>query len=165
MEDNLLLRRTAAGAVVVSGVLHLAMLGHGGALLRVGTAAMAVLCLPCAGRLWRSDSRRAWVLLAAMGTCMLAAHGWLMSRAPLVSAPVREPGSEAVAHAHGGGPDLLVDLHEPLMLIATCTAGLEVVLAGAALLMTQRGRRSAGAPSVHERRRCLHGQTTSVSDR
>lgn len=146
MEENLLLRRTAAVAVAVSGVLHLAMLGHGGALLGTGMAAMAVLCLSCAGHLWRADSRRAWVLLAVMGACMLAAHGWLMSRASPVSAPVREPGSEAMVHAHGGGFGLLADLHEPLMAVATCIAGLEVVLAGTALLMTQRRRRSAGAP-------------------
>lgn len=170
MFATITIRRTAAAGAAVSGLLHLLMLGHGdhgghlgGVLLM---SAMAIVCLPCAGHLWRAASQRTWTVIAVMNTAMLAVHIWMLSSdAPQASvaeasatapaetsttaAPIA-PGAMVVpGHVHGpaGIADigtvstgsLAGTLHQLLLPLASAVALTEILLAAAGLILMRRG--------------------------
>jgi hypothetical protein len=69
----------AAGAV--AAVLHVPLaVAHAGASLPLALVLllMSLVCLPCAGHLWRAPSRRAWTVAAVAGSGMLLAHAVLL---------------------------------------------------------------------------------------
>ncbi|GAA4911654.1 hypothetical protein [Nesterenkonia rhizosphaerae] len=73
------LRRSAAVLSAGSGLLHLAMMGHGPVLLSLVMALMALVCMPCAGHLWRSARLRTWITVGSMNLSMLLLHLAMLS--------------------------------------------------------------------------------------
>ncbi len=153
MDVLLRIRRTAAVGAGVSGVLHLLMLGHGGHLgWSLLMTAMAIVCLPCAGHLWRMASVRSWTLIGVMNSGMLAVHlgmlaskdstppvadGALTSTTALVNAE-GVGGAVARAHTHGDSVISLAGLHPALLPLATAVAALEILLAGLGWYLLRR---------------------------
>ncbi|MGJ9404890.1 hypothetical protein ACHABQ_01005 [Nesterenkonia aurantiaca] len=172
---TILLRRTAAAGAALSGLLHLLMLTHGHHLgSALAMAGMAIICLPCAGHLWRTPSPRSWLTIAAMNAAMLGLHLWLIAGTEQSHTdPVsRTPGADQALlgdHAHaaagplgtglpagteaavvepGSGPGLL---HEALLPLASGLAALEILLAVTALTLLRRGVAQKGAAEAHRR--------------
>ncbi|MDZ5076396.1 hypothetical protein [Nesterenkonia sp. HG001] len=159
------LRRTAATCAALSGVVHLVLLGHGGLLMSLAMAAMAVVCLPCAGHLWRGESLRAWTMVAVMSVGMLILHLGLMR--PNGAEAGNPDGLEVEVPHHGGGVEL-AEMHELLMHLALGLATTEVLLVLAAvcwhlrsLHRQGRGRAARVEETARSRPRRLQEKTTS----
>ncbi|MGQ7787028.1 hypothetical protein [Nesterenkonia sp. K-15-9-6] len=152
------LRRAAATCAALSGVVHLVLLGHGGLLMGLVMAAMAVVCLPCAGHLWRGESLRAWTMIAVMNAGMLILHLGLMRSN---GAETGSPGElEADVSHHGGGVGP-AELHEPLMHLALGFATAELLLVLAAMCWHLGLRRETRTgETARSRHRRLQGKTT-----
>lgn len=131
----MLLRRTAALLGGISGLLHLAMLAHGPLLLGLTMALAAVVCLPCAGHLWRQGTIRTWAIVGTMNVLMVVLHAGIMAGGGMTGGGgvVVETG-----HHHGALP-VAVPLHG-LFHLATVIAAAEVILCTAGLLLLIRGR-------------------------
>lgn len=154
MDVMLRIRRTAAVGAATSGILHLLMLGHGGHLgWSLLMAAMAIVCLPCAGHLWRMASVRSWALIGVMNSGMLAVHLGMLTPADsaqlapaggLTSAAGRvlAEGVAIPAHSHGDSVISLAGLHPVLLPLATAVAALEIVLAGLGWYLLRRADRT-----------------------
>lgn len=153
------LRRAAATCAALSGVVHLVLLGHGGLLMGLVMAAMAVVCLPCAGHLWRGESLRAWTMIAVMNAGMLILHLGLMRSN---GAETGSPGElEADVSHHGSGLGL-AEAHELLMHLALGFATAEILLVLAAMCWHLRGPRRAirAGESARSRHTSLQEKTT-----
>lgn len=154
-------RRTAAVGAGVSGLLHLLMLGHGDHLgWSLLMAAMAIICLPCAGHLWWVASSRSWVLIGVMNASMLSVHVWLLGT---VSASAAQPAAPEtgslgayVSHGHGGVTMSLAGVHDLLLPIASVVALAEVLLAMVGLYLLRRAglRRERAGRAQSAARRC-----------
>lgn len=73
--------RCAAVLGATAAVLHVPLaVAHAGSspLLALALLLMSLVCLPCAGHLWRAPSRRTWLLVAVAGAAMLVAHAVLL---------------------------------------------------------------------------------------
>ncbi|WP_460688566.1 hypothetical protein [Nesterenkonia suensis] len=140
------LRRTAAIVAALAGVLHLLMLGHGGLVMSLLMVAMAMICLPCAGHLWRGDSPRAWTMIALMNAGMVVLHLGLMRSHGAELGDSAEPVPHAHHHGEGLGP---AGLHEPLMHLALGFATAEILLVLVAVCWYLRGRHRAVRLTVH----------------
>ena len=123
--------RAAAALGGAAAVLHVPLaLAHAGASLPAAAALllMSLVCLPCAGHLWRAPCRRAWTTCALAGTGMLAAHGVLLTlhAAPPSATPLLVTGHGAHASALpalGSGPALaLVSLLTAAQVALCCAA-------------------------------------------
>ncbi|MBO0595858.1 hypothetical protein I2485_12915 [Nesterenkonia sp. E16_7] len=187
------LRRTAAVGAALSGLLHLVMLTHGHHLgLALAMAGMAIICLPCAGHLWRTPSPGTWFTIATMNTAMLGLHLWMITGTEQghphpVSRTLGADQAALSAHDHaaagafetglpagttaavvepGSGPGLL---HEVLLPVASGLAALEILLAVTALILLRRGvaptRRAelpGPAPGVQTGNSALHAESISI---
>ncbi|WP_218219953.1 hypothetical protein [Nesterenkonia sp. Act20] len=157
MDVLLRIRRTAAVGAGASGILHLLMLGHGGHLgWSLLMTAMAIVCLPCAGHLWRMASVRSWTLIGVMNCGMLVMHlGMLASKDSTLpvadsaltstTALVSAAGARsavAQAHNHGDSVISLAGLHPALLPLATAVAALEMLLAGLGWYLLRRADRA-----------------------
>ncbi|MFD0482820.1 hypothetical protein ACFQ46_09465 [Kineococcus sp. GCM10028916] len=135
--------RWVAVTGVVAAVLHVPLaIAHAGASLPLAGVllVMSLVCLPCAGHLWRSPSPRTWTLVAAAGTVMLVTHAALLVTPAGGSASVLPPSG------HAGHTTTLADpWHSPVLLalvsvltlaqVATCLH----LLAGRPHLLRGRG--------------------------
>ncbi|MGJ9371789.1 hypothetical protein [Nesterenkonia sp. CF4.4] len=159
---TLAIRRTAALGAAASGLLHLILLGHGHHLgSALAMAGMAIICLPCAGHLWRKAGRRSWTTIAVMNAAMLGVHLWMTAEADqhdsargdqLSGAAETGVADAAVqaGHAHSLVPDLgpvasnpeasAATLHHVLFPLASGMAALEILLALLGLMLLHRGR-------------------------
>ncbi|MCH8571477.1 hypothetical protein LSI54_08945 [Nesterenkonia sp. AY15] len=182
MEKMTMIRRAAAGGAALSGLLHLLMLSHGPHLgWALAMAVMAIICLPCAGHLWRVPSPRSWITIAAMNATMLGMHLWVIA-GPETGHPepaVLTSADEALVAGHPHGPAGSVaagvapdagaattssgtpaeHFHHVLLPLASGLAAMEIVLAVAALIVLRR--RDGGTPSMQAGRRALHAESTS----
>ncbi|NYJ17632.1 hypothetical protein [Nesterenkonia sandarakina] len=166
---TIVIRRVAAVGAAASGLLHLVMLSQGhhlGAALLM--AAMAIVCLPCAGHLWRAASMRSWTVIAVMNAAMLATHlGMLTGHASPTAAHSVQLGTGATpdqttapelqgAHAHdswaGAATPIASSeahaegLHQLLLPVASGLALLEIMLALLGLALLRRQSTKEGAP-------------------
>ncbi|WP_310537639.1 hypothetical protein [Nesterenkonia flava] len=145
-------RRLAAVLALVSALLHVMMLGDGSLVAGVLIAAMAVVCFPCAGHLWRESSPRTWTALATMNALMLGLHVWLLLQGGHGShGPGEDSAAVGVEHGHHGLPLSHLPLdHESLLMTASVVAAAEVVLAAAALMCgrVSRGLREVSRPET-----------------
>lgn len=153
MKAVTLLRRTAAVAAAVSGVLHILMLGHGGLFWWLAMVAMALACFPCAGHLWRRPSLKSWMLLGAMNAGMVTIHLWMMAAAG--SLPDAQAGSaasieDAGHHQHHAAGAFPLP-HEQLFHLATGLALFEVGAALVAVIFFRSRLRQAGAQGFRVR--------------
>lgn len=157
MDVMLRVRRTAAVGAGASGLLHLLMLGHGHHLVwSLLMTAMAIVCLPCAGHLWRMASVRSWALIGVMNSGMLAVHlGMFAATDAADSAQIAPAGglttaasraiaesAGAAAHPHGDSVFSLAGLHPVLLPLATAVAALEILLAGLGWYLLRRADRA-----------------------
>lgn len=169
MHVTITIRRTAAAGAAGSGLLHLLMLGHHGHHLgwSLAMAAMAIICLPCAGHLWRIASRRSWTTIALMNAAMLGVHLWMLAssgsstelftRTDSAGPTVLDTGSAPLVHAHGAATDAgsissptgsqAGLLHELLLPLASGLAFTEILLALLGLSLLNRQ-----GPACHARR-------------
>lgn len=163
------IRRVAALGAAASGLQHLVMLSQGhhlGAALLM--AAMAIVCLPCAGHLWRAASMRSWTMIAVMNAAMLATHlGMLAGNAAPTAAHSAQLGAGATpdqttvpeaqaAHAHDSWAGAAAPaasseahaegLHQLLLPLASGLALLEIMLALLGLALLRRRSTKEGAP-------------------
>ncbi len=100
---------------------------------------MSLVCLPCAGHLWRAPSPRTWAVVAAVGGAVLLVHVGLLA-AP-VTAP---PGPVAVPAGHASHVTAL-GLPGPsgdVALAAVSTLTVAQVL-GCLVLLLRRGNRQS----------------------
>lgn len=108
------------------------MLGHGSFWLSIMMAALAFICLLCAGRLWRSPSLQTVDMILVMNAGMLLIHAAVvLGQEPPATAQVT--GVPADAHHHGvSGALSFGDLgppldHSVLMVAATAVAFAEII--------------------------------------
>ncbi|WP_049897699.1 hypothetical protein [Nesterenkonia massiliensis] len=136
-------RGLLGAAALLSAVLHLLMLGHGGVVLMAVMAVLAVLCFPCAGHLWRGPTRSTWATLAITSTSMLGIHLWLIASGVYYGGETAEVA--APTHAgHGHGALQLGFSPELVLYGATALALLEAAAAAWFLLSSaQRRHRTA----------------------
>lgn len=175
MHMTILLRRTAAAGAALSGLLHLLMLTHGHHLgSALAMAGMAIICLPCAGHLWRAPSPRSWLTIAAMNAAMLGLHLWMITGTeqrhahpagetlgadqPLlndhVHAPTGSLGTGPLADTEAAvlGPGSSAGpLHELLLPVASGLAALEILLAVTALILLRRSAAQRGRAEAPRR--------------
>lgn len=150
--------RTAAVVAVASALCHLLMLGHGNILWGLLMAAMAVVCFPCAGHLWRRPTISLWVVLGLMNAAMVAVHAmlWRMGDGGHVHTASGEAGphapgaSGATHHGHEGFEISGIVSMDTVFVFATALAVLEVLLAAAALVVLTR--RTSCVPHEHHHR-------------
>ncbi|WP_328294747.1 hypothetical protein OG218_18850 [Kineococcus sp. NBC_00420] len=106
--------RWVAVTGVVAAVLHVPLaIAHAGASLPLAGVllVMSLVCLPCAGHLWRSPSPRTWALVAAVGTVVLLTH------AALLVTPAGGSASVLSLRGHAGHTTTLADpWHSPVLL-------------------------------------------------
>lgn len=106
--------RRVAVAGVVAAVLHVPLaIAHAGASLPLAGVLLVVslVCLPCAGHLWRSPSPRTWSVVAGAGAAMLATH------AALLLTPAAGPAALLVPAGHAGhATALAAPWHSPALL-------------------------------------------------
>ncbi len=135
--------RWVAVTGVVAAVLHVPLaIAHAGASLPLAGVllVMSLVCLPCAGHLWRSPSHRTWALVAAVGTVVLLTH------AALLVTPAGGSASVLSLRGHAGHTTTLADpWHSPVLLalvsvltlaqVATCLH----LLVGRPHLLRERG--------------------------
>lgn len=134
-------RRCLAVGAGTSALLHLLMLGHGTFWSSMLMAGLAVVCLPCAGHLWRVPSRRTAATIGVMNAGMLLLHIWLLLEPGSMIAP------EAVgqgSHRHHAGLGVMID-HTALLVAATALAALEVC--GASWMLAARSNAIPGSSS------------------
>lgn len=179
MEKMTVIRRTAAGGAALSGLLHLLMLSHGHNLgWALAMAVMAIICLPCAGHLWRVPSPRSWVTIAAMNATMLGMHLWVIAGSdqghpePTIQTSADEvlmaghfhgpagsvaagaaPDAGAATASSGASAELF---HHVLLPLASGLAAMEILLAVVALIVLRRA--DAGAPSMQTDRQRSHAR-------
>ena len=92
---------------------------------------MALVCLPCAGHLWRTPSRRTWALVAGVGAAMLTAHAALVLAPGATTAPLALTGHAGHATALAGPAGLV---HSPLAPVVLSALSLAQVVACLVLL-------------------------------
>ncbi|GAA1139372.1 hypothetical protein [Nesterenkonia lutea] len=157
-----LIRRTAAAGAGASGILHLLMLGHGDHLgWSMFMVAMAIVCLPCAGHLWRTASSRSWMLIGLMNAGMLAVHMWLLGSTPPGPAEPALPNADLnPAHSHGETALGLAGTHELLLPLASAAAILEILLAGVGLHLLHRLHRVSRTTTVQAQHSLLQGESS-----
>ncbi|CAL9329646.1 hypothetical protein SUDANB6_00046 [Streptomyces sp. enrichment culture] len=127
-----LFRPAAVTAAALSAVVHVALLGtHTGA-TAVLTLVLALACLGCSVMLSRSSRPREWIVMAVLGTAMLALHGL---GTVIDSMPMTHHTSEGATHGQGYGT--------VLMYVASGLAVTEVAFALTGLL-TGTGLRADG---------------------
>lgn len=87
--DNPVARRGLAGLVLTAcaGHVWMAISGGPGTLLTVSSLGMAVVCAPCAIRMWECGSRRLFIVVGAMATAMLVTHMVIMSARTMPAMP------------------------------------------------------------------------------
>ncbi|GAA0300701.1 hypothetical protein GCM10009528_17100 [Kineococcus aurantiacus] len=136
-----------AGAV--AAVLHVPLaLAHAGASLPLALVllVMALVCLPCAGHLWRAPSPRTWRAVALAGSLVLVAHAALLLAPPLsVPSPgVRLDVAGSAGHAgHATALGGTAAWHSPALLaVVSALTAAQVV---ACLVLLERSRRPSGA--------------------
>jgi hypothetical protein len=120
-------RRSLAGLVLAACAGHLVMVLSGvqSPLLTAAFLAMAVVCAPCAIRLWECDSSRTLGFLALMAGAMLVAH------LVIVLTPSAMPGMPRW------------DRPDDLVMLATTGIEALVLLGVLGLALVGRGRRTA----------------------
>ncbi|WP_170127299.1 hypothetical protein [Kineococcus rhizosphaerae] len=73
--------RCSAAGGALAAVLHVPLaVAHAGASLPLALLllVMSLVCLPCAGHLWRDPGRRTWRLAALVGSAVLVLHAALL---------------------------------------------------------------------------------------
>lgn len=86
---DLRVSRGVAVAGAAAAVLHVPLaVAHAGSSLPLAALllVMSLVCLPCAGHLWRAPSPRTWTVVAAVGGAVLLAHAALLAT-PATAAP------------------------------------------------------------------------------
>lgn len=142
---TMLLRRSAAALGAASGVLHLVMIVHGPLLLSVTMALAAVVCLPCAGHLWRRSSLTTWVSVGVMNLLMVLLHLAIMTiGGPETADSQVTPVEQAHSHHQHLTWGIDMPLHT-LFVAATVIAATEVVLCSGGLWLCT-DRRSDPSP-------------------
>ncbi|MEW9265054.1 hypothetical protein AB1207_09865 [Kineococcus endophyticus] len=90
--------RGVAVAGAAAAVLHVPLaVAHAGSSLPLAGAllVMSLVCLPCAGHLWRAPSPRTWAVVAAVGGAVLLAHAALLATPATVSPGLVTPAGHA----------------------------------------------------------------------
>ena len=128
--------RRVAVAGVVAAVLHVPLaIAHAGASLPLAGVLLVVslVCLPCAGHLWRSPSPRTWSVVAGAGAAVLATH------AALLLTPAAGPAALLVPAGHAGHAGhamaLAAPWHSPALLAVVSVLTLAEVATCLGLLL------------------------------
>jgi hypothetical protein len=134
---GLVLGRSAAVLALCSAAVHLLLLDASstGSLAMVG---MALACLPCAWRLWRSPAPGVWGMTAAVDAGMALVHSQMLSGALTAGAMA------GMTAGQQGGPAI------GMMWLALGLVLTQLALAGIATLHRYRRPRPPG-PQRHER--------------
>lgn len=127
---EVLASRCVAVTGAVAAALHVPLaIAHAAVSLPLAglLVVVSLVCLPCAGHLWRTPSPRTWTLVVAAGTAMLIGHGALLllpgGGTTAVLAPTGHAGHATAVGAaslwHGPGV-LAVVTALSLVQVATC---------------------------------------------
>lgn len=106
--------RCVAVTGAVAAVLHVPLaIAHAGASLPLAglLLVMSLICLPCAGHLWRAPSPRTWGVVAAAGGAMLLTHATL-----LLSSGTGPAAALSLSGHAGHTTDLADPWHSPVLL-------------------------------------------------
>lgn len=132
--------RILAGLTGVAALAHLPLaVTHLGQSLWLATtlAAMSLLCLPCAGRLWRDPGRGTWRMVVVLGSAMIGLHLLLLTQvanAGVSMSMTHEMAGMHDGHQGGGWPSW--PLGVPTMMLVTAATVLQVI-GGISLLARQ----------------------------